>query len=149
VYIQEVKQRDETPAVDKRAKPSQQRNTSTQQPGKKIIDKNEKSGKPKKNTEEALSTLHNTKTVDLLIIGGGPASLGFIINALKTGRFPELIQNDGIAILDAGTSFGGGNLCNYGINSNTSANGFLKSIMRKEKKEGLSAAADKLKGASN
>ncbi len=80
------------------------------------------------------ASLHDTKVVDLLIIGGGPATLGFIINALKTNRFPELIQNDGIAILDTGTSFGGGNLCNYGINSNTSANGFVKSIFVKEKK---------------
>jgi cation diffusion facilitator CzcD-associated flavoprotein CzcO len=92
-------------------------------------------------------SLHNTKVVDLLIIGGGPATLGFIMNALKTNRFPELIQNDGMAILDAGTSFGGGNLCNYGINSNTSANGFVKSILRKDKKE--NAFPDKLKAATH
>jgi hypothetical protein len=37
-------------------------------------------------------------------------------------------------VLDTGVSFGGGNLCNYGINSNTSANGFVKAILRKKEK---------------
>jgi len=36
-----------------------------------------------------------------------------------------------LAILEAGLSFGGGNLGYYGINSNTSANSFLKCILRK------------------
>lgn len=52
-----------------------------------------------------------------------------------------------MAILDAGTSFGGGNLCNYGINSNTSANSFVKCILRKDKKE--NSHADKLKAANH
>lgn len=70
-----------------------------------------------------------------MIIGGGPASLGFIINAVKNGNFHDLTTGDGLAILDAGLSFGGGNLCNYGINSNTSANGFVKCILRKVHKD--------------
>ena len=121
-------------AVDKRSKPDKSRKSNFLHP----LKKNEKAKK-------ADESLHNTKVVDLLIIGGGPATLGFIMNALKTNKFAELIQNDGMAILDAGTSFGGGNLCNYGINSNTSANGFVKSILRKDKKE--NAFADKLKVA--
>ena len=48
-------------------------------------------------------------------------------------RFGELLQEDGLAILDQGISFGGGQLSHYGINSNTSAIGFLKCIMRKQK----------------
>ena len=48
-------------------------------------------------------------------------------------RFGELMQDDGIAILDQGISFGGGQLLHYGINSNTSAISFLKCIMRKQK----------------
>ena len=43
------------------------------------------------------------------------------------------MQEDGLAILDQGISFGGGQLLHYGINSNTSAIGFLKCIMRKQK----------------
>lgn len=46
-------------------------------------------------------------------------------------RFNELVQDNGLAILECGTSFGGGNLGKYGINSNTSANSFLKCILRK------------------
>ena len=53
------------------------------------------------------------------------------INAMKNNKFQELIQDDGLAILDTGLSFGGGNLGYYGINSNTSANSFLKCILRK------------------
>ena len=37
-----------------------------------------------------------------------------------------------MAILEGGTGFGGGNLGSYGINSNTSANSFLKCILRKQ-----------------
>lgn len=39
-----------------------------------------------------------------------------------------ITQGKGIAILDAGYSFGSGNLGTYGLNSNTSANGFLKQL---------------------
>lgn len=74
-----------------------------------------------------------TKQVDVLVIGSGPAALGLMVAAVKQQRFSELIQDDGVAILDDGTAFGGGMLCNYGINSNTSANSFLKCIFRKQK----------------
>jgi len=40
-----------------------------------------------------------------------------------------------LAIIDEGLSFGGGALVNYGINSNTSAFGFLKCILKRQKKE--------------
>lgn len=43
-------------------------------------------------------------------------------------------MDDGIAILDQGTSFGGGMLASYGINSNTSANSFFKCIFKKKQK---------------
>ena len=92
----------------------------------------------KRKPDEAGSSVSNCKVVDLLIIGGGPACLGFFVNALKNGKFGELIQGEGVAVLDTGISFGGGNLCNYGINSNTSANGFVKAILRKKDKSGLS-----------
>lgn len=79
-----------------------------------------------------------TISVDTLVIGAGPSALGFLINALKSGRLQSLIRskdtgfgnNNGLAIIDDGISFGGGQLGNYGINSNTSANGFLKCMKR-------------------
>ena len=46
-----------------------------------------------------------------------------------------------MAILDNGISLGGGMLCNYGINSNTSANSFLKCIFRKAKEKNTTNAA--------
>jgi len=81
--------------------------------------------------------------VDTLVIGSGPAALGFLVNALKTGRLNDLIRskdngsnnNMGLAIIDQGISLGGGQLGNYGINSNTSAGGFLKCISKATKKK--------------
>ena len=52
---------------------------------------------------------------------------------LCSNRYGQLLQGDSIAIIDEGISFGGGNLSYYGINSNTSAAGFLKCIARKIK----------------
>ena len=34
----------------------------------------------------------NTKNVDLLVIGSGPAALGFLIGAVKQQKFGELLQ---------------------------------------------------------
>ena len=70
-----------------------------------------------------------------MVIGGGPASLGLLVNAVKTNRLIELLQGDGLAIIDAGINFGGGILGRYGINSNTSGGGFLKCAYKKTKKE--------------
>ena len=79
--------------------------------------------------------------MDVLVIGAGPAVLGLMIAALKTNRFTELLQEDGLAVIDQGTAFGGGMLCNYGINSNTSANGFVKCIFKNTKKGATSVYA--------
>ena len=47
-------------------------------------------------------------------------------------RLNELVTTgQGIAILEMGLSLGGGDLQNFGINSNTSANSFLKSTYNK------------------
>ena len=40
-----------------------------------------------------------------------------------------------MAIIDEGHGFGGGNLASYGINSNTSAKGFLKCTYRQKKND--------------
>lgn len=54
---------------------------------------------------------------------------------MKTNRLTELLQGDGLAIIDAGINFGGGILGRYGINSNTSGGGFLKCTYKKTKKD--------------
>lgn len=43
-----------------------------------------------------------------------------------------MTTGDGVAIIEQGTTFGGGNLQYFGINSNTSANGFLKCTYKKK-----------------
>lgn len=71
----------------------------------------------------------------MLLIGGGPSALGIFINAFKTNRFCELVtQGMGVAIVDAGTNFGGGRLGDYGINSNTSSKKFLECTYKTKKK---------------
>ena len=79
-----------------------------------------------------------------MVIGGGPTSLGLLVNAIKTNRLNEVLQGDGIAIIESGLSFGGGLLGKYGINSNTSGVGFLKCTYKKTNKQ----AKDR-KGSSN
>jgi hypothetical protein len=49
-------------------------------------------------------------------------------------RLNELLQGDGIAIVDSGINFGGGILGRYGINSNTSGQGFIKCTFKKIKR---------------
>lgn len=67
-----------------------------------------------------------------MIVGAGPATLGLFCNALKTNRLKNLVMEEGgVAVLEMGQSFGGGSLQFYGINSNTSANGFIKCAFNK------------------
>lgn len=42
-------------------------------------------------THLAGSMAANTKNVDVLVIGAGPAALGFLVGAVKQQRFGELI----------------------------------------------------------
>ena len=41
------------------------------------------------------------------------------------------MKGDGIALIEQGLAFGGGHLQNFGINSNTSANGFIKCLYKR------------------
>lgn len=55
-------------------------------------------------------------------------------------RLHELVATgDGLAIIEQGMSFGGGELQNFGLNSNTSARGFLKCAYRKREVQTTSA----------
>jgi hypothetical protein len=48
-----------------------------------------------------MATKNKQITVDILIVGGGPATLGLICNAAKTGRLNELVNTgDGIGIVE-------------------------------------------------
>ena len=49
------------------------------------------------------------------------------------GRLNELVgKGDGIAILESNMAFGSGCLEGFGINSNTSANGFIKCLYKRK-----------------
>jgi len=63
--------------------------------------------------------------LETLFLGGGPATLGTITNYVKTGKMHDMLMGKGFAIVDAGASFGGGNLLRYGIRSNVKAQEFL------------------------
>ncbi|KAL8005429.1 putative FAD/NAD(P)-binding domain, FAD/NAD(P)-binding domain superfamily [Plasmopara halstedii] len=85
-----------------------------------------------------------------VIVGGGPAGIGIFIRAARTGYLPRLldpkkygttkdnelsnllkVEQMGVAVLHDGNSntFGGGNLGEYIINSNTFACSLLASIL--------------------
>jgi cation diffusion facilitator CzcD-associated flavoprotein CzcO len=51
---------------------------------------------------------YTERTVDVLIIGGGPCSLGLITNAIRNGKINDLMSGDGIAIIEKEGTFGGG-----------------------------------------
>lgn len=43
---------------------------------------------------------YTEKTVDVVFIGGGPCTLGWITNAIRNDKLEELIKDDGIAIIE-------------------------------------------------
>lgn len=69
-----------------------------------------------------------------MIVGGGPAALGMLSNAVKQGRIKSMLK-DGIVVIEKGTSLGGGILQEYLINSNTSADGFLTCLQDNKRPE--------------
>lgn len=83
--------------------------------------------------------------VESLFIGGGPATLGVMVNYVKTEKIADLLAGKGFAIVEASSSFGGGALTEYGIRSNTSAKGFIKIITKQNiKPKGDEAIVDKI-----
>ena len=82
-----------------------------------------------------------------MIVGAGPATLGLLTNACKTNRLNELVaKGDGLAIIETGLAFGGGCLQNFGINSNTSANGFIKCLYKRRELPNIAAAQAAVSG---
>ena len=56
-------------------------------------------------------------------------------------RLNELVaKGDGLAVIEQGLTLGGGNLINFGINSNTSANGFIKCLYKRRELPNMAAA---------
>ena len=64
-------------------------------------------------------------------------------------RLNELVaKGDGLAIIEQGLNFGGGSLQNFGINSNTSANGFIKCLYKRREIANLAVAQSVISGVN-
>lgn len=91
------------------------------------------------------SKLTNT-LYDIVFIGGGPATLAFISYLFKNGLSDNFFKQN-ILIIEKSSYFGSGCLGKYGINSNTSAEGFVRLICQpnetSSKKNKIALSPDK------
>ncbi len=81
---------------------------------------------------------------DIIFVGGGPSTLSYILSLFQNNSYKSIFLNNKILILEKSESFGAGCLGNYGMRTNTTADGFLKLIftkkIKKEKKEVFSTS---------
>ena len=73
------------------------------------------------------------KKYDVVFIGGGPATLSFLSYIFKNKQ-EHVFSTSSILIIDKSETFGSGCLGKYGINSNTSGEGFLRIISYPDEK---------------
>lgn len=64
---------------------------------------------------------------DVVFVGGGPSTLSYLSYLFKNNEQGYIMKKN-ILIIEKGDSFGSGCLGKYGINSNTSAEGFVRLI---------------------
>ncbi|KAL4484322.1 hypothetical protein ABPG72_006433 [Tetrahymena utriculariae] len=67
---------------------------------------------------------------DLVIVGGGPSAVIFLINMLKQGQLLTLFKGSGITILEKGRHFGSGRLEQYLINGYTNSLDLFRIILK-------------------
>jgi len=70
-------------------------------------------------------SLIQEKKYDIIFVGGGPATLSFLSYLFKNKQ-EHLFSSYNILIVEKSETFGSGCLGKYGINSNTSGEGFLR-----------------------
>ena len=63
-----------------------------------------------------------------VIVGGGPAALAPLISASRDGRLDEVLAA-GVAIVERGSSIGSGQLGEYGISSDSTADTFMTAVL--------------------
>ena len=63
-----------------------------------------------------------------VIVGGGPAALAPLISASRDGRLDEVLAG-GIAIVERGPTIGSGQLGEYGISSDSTADTFMTAVL--------------------
>lgn len=94
------------------------------------------------------------KKYDLVFIGGGPATISFICYLFQHKLSEKVFQGTNILIIEKNENFGSGCLGNYGINTNTSSEGFPRIICQTEAKDkytkdGLSPSKKPMKVSKN
>lgn len=94
------------------------------------------------------------KKFDFVFIGGGPSTLSFLCYIYQHNLNDKIFNSSNLLIIESNENFGSGCLGNYGINSNTSGEGFPRLICQAEKKEkyikeGLSPTKKKIMPSEN
>jgi IS1 family transposase len=74
------------------------------------------------------------ETYDIVFIGAGPSTLAFFCYVIKKEALYKLLTNFKILIVEKTSSFGSGCLGKYGINSNTSGEGFIRLLCKSPEK---------------
>ena len=116
---------------------------------------NEKTSKDSNNNNVLINQNDSDiKKYDLVFIGGGPATIAFICHVFQHKLSEKIFQSSNILIIEKNENFGSGCLGSYGINTNTSSEGFPRLICQteyKEKyiKEGLSPSKQPMKVSKN
>ena len=78
------------------------------------------------NNNQKSSILHEKK-YDIVFIGGGPSTLSYLSYLFKNKQ-EHVFSTTNILIIEKNDTFGSGCLGKYGINSNTSGEGFIRII---------------------
>ncbi len=100
------------------------------------------------------TNIEEVKKYDLVLIGGGPATIAFICYMFQHKLHEKIFQGTNILIIEKNENFGSGCLGKYGINTNTSSEGFARIICQTETKEkytkdGLSPSKKPMKISKN
>jgi len=98
--------------------------------------------------------IEDIRKYDMIFIGGGPATISFICYLFQHNLSDKVFNASNILIIEKNENFGSGCLGYYGINSNTSAEGFPRLICQAENKEkyikeGLSPSKQPMKNSEN
>jgi hypothetical protein len=82
--------------------------------------------------------INNTeiRRYDIVFIGGGPSTVAFFSYLFQNRMIDKILPNANILIIEKSESFGAGCLGKYGINTNTSSEGFARLICIPEEKKG-------------
>jgi hypothetical protein len=93
------------------------------------------------------------KKYDLVIVGGGPSTISFICYLFQNKLADKVFSSTSILIIEKNANIGSGCLGNYGINTNTSSEGFPRLIClgeeNKNSKLSLSPSKNPMKTSKN